>query len=106
MSAGHYAQGKKAFGICGRCGQRALLNDLVFDGYFPQLRVHERCYESRHPQDRLAPVNDRVALWRPAPEGGGPTAPVLEGELETFFRLTEDGNYRITEDSEFRVLED
>jgi hypothetical protein len=81
MSSGHYAQGKKAWGICGRCGQRALLNDLVFDGYYPSLRVHERCYDSRHPQDRLAPVNDRVALWRPSPEDYPIEPPVLELEL-------------------------
>jgi hypothetical protein len=79
MADQHYAHGRKAWGICGRCGQRDYLNDLVFDGYYPSLRVHPRCYEARHPQDRLAPVTDPIALWRPSPEDYPITPPVLTG---------------------------
>lgn len=77
MSDAHYAHGERAWGICQRCGKRALLKDLVFDGYYPSLRVHEACFEARHPQDRLAPVIDPIALYRPAPEDYPITPPVL-----------------------------
>lgn len=73
-----YARGKRAWGICGRCGGRALLNELVFDGHLPNMRVHQACWEPKHPQESLPRVADPIALWRPAPEQlHGPTAPVL-----------------------------
>lgn len=81
MAHAHYAHGKKAWGICGRCGQRDLLANLGFDGYFPSLRVHERCYDSRHPQDRLVSVTDPVALWRPSPEDYPIEPPEIEAEV-------------------------
>lgn len=63
-----YARGKRAWGICGRCGGRALLNELVFDGHLPNMRVHQACWEPKHPQESLPRVADPVALWRPSPE--------------------------------------
>lgn len=72
-----YARGDKAWGWCQRCGLRALLKDLVFDGYYPEMRVHPKCRDDRHPQERLTPIKDAQALYRPSPEPGGPTSPVL-----------------------------
>lgn len=78
-----YAAGRKAWGFCGRCGLRALLHDLVFDGYFPNMRVHPACRDDRHPQELLTPLKDAQALWRPSPEPGGPTEPELEVDAGT-----------------------
>ena len=59
-----YAKGDRAWGICQRCGQRDRLYALVFDEHYPLLRVHRECFDIRHPQERLLPVLDPVALWR------------------------------------------
>ena len=73
-----YARGSKAWGICQRCGLRALLSELVLDGYYRDLRVHAECRDDRHPQERLPVVSDPQALWKPSPEQGA-IAPVLSG---------------------------
>lgn len=95
-----YARGAKAWGICQRCGLRALLNDLVFDGYYRDLRVHPECRDDRHPQERPPTIKDPVTLWKPSPEQPGippvlsaalvrPGAVVLTGQnLGDFNRLT------------------
>lgn len=75
-----YASGHKAWFICQRCGQRGLYRLSMFDGYFPNLRVHPECWEDKHPQENLPKVSDPIALWRPSPEFGG-VAPVLTGIL-------------------------
>lgn len=81
--SGAFAPGRKAWGICGRSGARALLKDLVFDGRFPNLRVLPDWFESRHPQETQKDIRDSIALYRPAPESlPPPAAPVLEGEQE------------------------
>lgn len=77
MSGGTYARGSLAWGICQRCGLRALLNDLVFDGRFQWLRVHPECFEDKHPQERMIPLRDPIALYRPSPEDNDITTPVL-----------------------------
>lgn len=74
-----YARGSKAWGICQRCGLRALLSDLVFDGYYRNLRVHVECRDDRHPQERPVKVSDPQTLWKPSPEAQG-IPPVLSGE--------------------------
>lgn len=76
MPSRRYARGTKAWFICQRCGQRGLYCESVFDGYYPNLRVHPECWEDKHPQDTLPKVSDPIALWRPSPENGG-VAPVL-----------------------------
>ncbi len=76
-----YARGSQAWGICQRCGLRALLNELIFDRYYPGLRVHAECYDDRHPQEHLKPVSDPVALWKPSPEQGGLT-PILDYDID------------------------
>lgn len=86
-----YATGHAAWGECGRCAGRDLLSNLVFDGYYPNMRVHRSCYEPKHPQENLKRIDDPVALWRPSPENlNPPTAPVLSGNLlsVTSVRLT------------------
>jgi hypothetical protein len=60
-----------------RCGLRALLCELIFDGRYPWMRVHSECYESKHPQERMIVATDPITLYRPSPESGGPTASVL-----------------------------
>lgn len=74
----HYAKGRLAWGICQRCGLRALLNELVFDGYYKNLRVHPECRDGRHPQEYPPVVTDPRTLWKPSPEQGG-INPVLTG---------------------------
>lgn len=73
-----YAKGTKAWYICGRCGMRGLYAQSLFDGYYPNMRVHQECWEPKHPQEKLFKVSDPIALWRPQPEYGG-TPPVLAG---------------------------
>lgn len=65
-----YATGDRAWGLCQICGLRFLLRDLVFDGYYPNLRVCVPCYDPRQPQEFLVDVTDPTALWRPSPEWG------------------------------------
>lgn len=72
-----YARGDIAWGLCERCGLRYLLNWLVLDGYYPNIRVCEGCYDPPQPQERLAVVSDAVALWRPSPDTISISAPLL-----------------------------
>jgi hypothetical protein len=57
-----FARGSKAWGHCQRCGFRYLLNELVADGQISGLRVCEECYDPKHPQERVPPLTDRMAL--------------------------------------------
>lgn len=43
------------------------------------MRVHSGCYDPKHPQERLVPLTDPTALFRPSPEQGS-IPPVLSGE--------------------------
>lgn len=80
--SGAFAPGRKAWGICGRSGARALLKNLVFDGRFPNMRVLPDWFESRHPQETQKDLRDSIALYRPAPDNlRVPTTPVLAGEV-------------------------
>lgn len=81
MTHSTYARGSKAWGLCKRCGLRFLLHELVFDAQIPWLRVCNQCFDPKHPQERPVKASDPQALWRPSPEQGGPTAPVLTGEI-------------------------
>lgn len=94
-----YARGRRAWGICGRCGGRGFLNEMVFDGHILNMRVHRACFEPQHPQEMLPAMDDPVALWRPSPETfNPPTAPVLEGEIvQTYFLLQENGDLILLE---------
>lgn len=75
--AGAYARGSMAWGDCKKCGLRFLLRDLVFDGYYPGLRVCAECYDDKHPQEQLIDVGDPVALWKPSPDQYKIQTPVL-----------------------------
>lgn len=72
-----YAEGRRAWGDCMRCGLRYLLRELVLDGYYPNLRVCSGCYDPPQPQERLAIVSDPEALWKPSPDNYGITSPIL-----------------------------
>lgn len=61
-----YARGSIAWGLCQRCGLRYLLHELVMDGYYPNIRVCQGCFDPPQPQERLAVVSDPLALWKPA----------------------------------------
>lgn len=79
MATPLYGRGEIAWGICQRCGLRDLLENLVLDGYYPNIRVHPECWDDKHPQERLEPLTDATALWRPSPETNNVVAPVLSG---------------------------
>lgn len=77
-----YARGEEAWGECGRCAGKFLLRALVFDGYYPNMRVCTDCFEMKHPQENLRRIDDPVALWRPAPENLNPaTLFLLHGNI-------------------------
>jgi hypothetical protein len=63
-----FARGYDARGQCGRCGQNVKLRDLIPDGRNPELLVERRCYDPPYPHESLPPVDDPVALERPAPD--------------------------------------
>lgn len=73
-----YASGAKAWGICGRSGQRMLLKDMIFDGRFPAMRVHPSWWEPKDPLEYAPKLEDPIALWRPAPEDYPIVAPILD----------------------------
>ena len=72
-----YARGSLAWGLCQRCGLRYLLKELVMDGYFPNIRVCQGCYDPPQPQERLAVVSDPLALFKPAVDTVWIAPPVL-----------------------------
>jgi hypothetical protein len=72
-----YARGSIAWGLCQRCGLRYLLKELVMDGYYPNIRVCQGCYDPPQPQERLAVVSDPLALFKPAVDTVFISPPVL-----------------------------
>lgn len=62
-----YASGKYAVGECARSGRKMKLRDMVEDGEYPGLMVDPAWRETKHPLETLGPVDDPVALRRPAP---------------------------------------
>jgi len=63
-----FAEGKKAWGMCRRCGLRALLKELVSDGEKPGLLVHSDCRDMLHPTKKTFNPEDRMVLRRPSPD--------------------------------------
>lgn len=68
-----FALGKRALGICDRCGFRALLNDLKQEfvkGRVTGSLVCDSCWDPDHPQNfqGAQPVDDPQALRDPRPE--------------------------------------
>lgn len=69
-----------------RCSFRYLLKELRPDGQEPGLLVCDPCWEPKHPQEKIKPIVDPVALRRPAPEQSrdpedGVAAPTLDSFL-------------------------
>lgn len=60
-----YAEGRKAWGECERCGLRFLLNDLINDGHKQDLLVCQPCWDMDHPQENLPEVVDPITLYEP-----------------------------------------
>lgn len=67
-----YASDANTWGQCGRCGRRVRLRTLIEDGYVKGLLVEPRCYDGPHPQENIRPVDDPVAVKRPAPDRDKP----------------------------------
>ena len=68
-----FAEGKKAFGFCDRCGQRFLLKDLKrikIKDTLTQILVCRQDWEPSHPQLEQGkyPVFDPQALRNPRPD--------------------------------------
>lgn len=68
MAGARFAEGRRAWGVCQRCGLRDYLRNLVEDGQSPGLLVHQGCYEPKHPQEKALRVDDPQALFRPSPD--------------------------------------
>lgn len=72
MSA-RYASGKKALGICDRCGFTYKLDELQYeveDQHLNGLRVCPPCYDMDHPQLQLGEIiiDDPQSLYDPRPD--------------------------------------
>lgn len=61
-----YALGRKALGICDRCGQRFYLRQLKKE--WNGLKVCSYCYEEKHPSLTPRIFADAQALQQPRPE--------------------------------------
>ena len=73
--ANQYAAGKKALGICDRCGFRFLLKKLKGEtrkGASVGNLVCVSCFDEDHPQLMVGsrPVSDPQALRNPRPDNG------------------------------------
>jgi hypothetical protein len=68
-----FARGPRAWGICDRCGQRFLLNELrgeTVAGNPRKNKVCDSCHDPDHPQNWLGkfPIYDPQALREPRPD--------------------------------------
>jgi hypothetical protein len=68
-----FAQGKRAYGFCDRCGFRYDLPELkyeIWDRFRRNLRVCPSCWDPDHPQLRLGdhPFSDPQTLRDPRPD--------------------------------------
>ncbi len=75
VAAAKYAAGKRALGLCDRCGFTYRLNDLTYeveDQHLNGLRVCSTCKDEDNPQLQLGEinVNDPQSLWDPRPDLG------------------------------------
>jgi hypothetical protein len=71
-----YASGKRAWGICDRCGWRCRLNEMraeYVQGMTRGNKVCPACYDEDHPQNfsgRMGAIVDPEALADPRPDTG------------------------------------
>ena len=70
-----YAAGKKALGICDRCGFTVKLKDLKYevrDSSRTGFRVCTNCLDQDHPQLKIGDVDtsDNISLFNPRPDTG------------------------------------
>ncbi len=78
-----------------------LLQDLVFDGQYPNMRVDPAYYEPKHPLELPPPTDDPVALWRPSPDDHHLTAPILT--LDFFDEVTAELSWTHSHSDAFMV---
>ena len=70
-----YAQGKKALGICDRCGFSFKLNNLkyeILDSKRTGFRVCNQCFDEDQPQLKLGQIDtsDKQSLYNPRVDTG------------------------------------
>ena len=70
-----YAVGKKALGICDRCGFTVKLKDLKYevrDSSRTGFRVCTNCLDEDHPQLKIGDVDtsENISLFNPRPDTG------------------------------------
>ena len=78
-----YARGKKAVGLCQRCGFKYAYSTLRRDGD-TNLIVCPECYDIEHPAERPIPTKDSTALYRPAPDLDAARSRLILAEGETY----------------------
>ncbi len=75
--AARFARGRKAKAQCPRCGLVMPYKRLRRDGYKKDLWVCPDCFDPEHPQEKIKPASDPVALHHPQPlQDTGTTASV------------------------------
>lgn len=82
--SGYYATGKRALGICDRCGFQFKLKELkevVVNDEPSNLRVCRECWEEDHPQNRQGKMKiyDPQALHDARPDDGETASRILSG---------------------------
>lgn len=70
-----YASGRRALGICDRCGRTCdykALQYQIFDQKNQQIKVCPECLDEDQPQLQVGriPINDPQALYQPRPDTG------------------------------------
>ena len=93
-----FASGRKALGICDRCGFTYLLHELrnqVVDLHRTGLLVCPACLDQDQPQLQLGSVavSDPQALENPRPDTGEDASPFGDGAVEYEFLTDDDGWY-------------
>lgn len=63
-----FAEGRRAWSMCARCGLRGMYREMVADGEKPGLRVHESCRDMLHPSKKPFNPEDRIVLRKPSPD--------------------------------------
>lgn len=84
-----YAAGRRAWGICALSGIRMLRKDMVVNPDTGTL-VHPAWADPVHPQELVEPIEDAIAIHRPAPDPDPsteiPPETAVFGESEDDFR--------------------
>lgn len=58
----------KPWGICQKSGKQVLLEDMVYDGFYPDMLVCEEWYDPPDRHASLEPKQDQIVIDNPAPD--------------------------------------